>query len=139
MGNRICTLEVYECERYFNNEIKMIKQFINIDEYNNFCDEFETLHYKSKLIDILTNIEKSNYCIKEKLMRINVVIRYLNCTALFSDYINKSTAQYYCKKFIDNKIPSRLQTYRYSSFKASGCYEWLMFISFCYVREQEFY
>ena len=80
MGNRIFTAEVYECERYFNNEMTDLKKIINRDEFNNFCDEFETLHYKSKLIDILTNIEKSNNCIKEKLMRMNVVIRYLNCS-----------------------------------------------------------
>ena len=93
MGNHIYTASVYECERYFEREIRNLMKIIYRDEYNNFCNEFNTLQYQSKLIDILKNIEKSNYCIKEKLMRMNVVIRYLNCSTLFKQYMNKPTAQ----------------------------------------------
>ena len=65
MGN-ISTVHVYECERYFNKEIQKLKNTINNDRYNNFCDEFETFQYKSNLINILTNIEKLNCHFKEK-------------------------------------------------------------------------
>ena len=99
MGNAIRIASVYECERHFNEEIRKLKQTIYHDRYNNFCDEFNTLQYQSKLLDILTNIEKSDYCIKEKLMRMNVVIRYLNRSWLLREYMSKSTAQYCCKKY----------------------------------------
>ena len=138
MGNTLITVDVYECERYFNQEIQQLKKIINKDKYNNFCDEFETLHYLTKLNDILTNIEKSNYCIKEKLMRMNVIIRYLNCSMLLRQYMNKSIAQNCCEKYINNKIPNRLQTYRYSSFKATECYNWLLVISCCWCEEEFF-
>ena len=42
-----------------------LKRIINRDEFNNLCDEFGTSQYKSKLIDTLTNIEKSNYVLKK--------------------------------------------------------------------------
>ena len=60
-------------------------------------------------------------------MRMNVVIRYLiNLSWLLRDYMNKPISLFYCKKYIDGKIPNRLQTYRYSSFKAGGCYDFLI-------------
>ena len=40
MGNYIVTAEVYECERHFNNEMQDLKNAINRDQYNNFCNEF---------------------------------------------------------------------------------------------------
>ena len=139
MGNKIFPAQVYECERYFNQEMQDLKKSINRDQFNNFCNEFETFHYKSKLIDILTNIERSNYCVKEKIMRMNVVIRYLNLSWLLREYMNKPTAQNCCKIYIDDKITNRMQTYKYSSFKSSECYNWLLFLSCCFLREEEFY
>ena len=132
MGNQIVTAKVYECERHFNNKMHNLKNDIIIDKYNNFCSEFETTQYKQKLIDILTNIEKSNYCVKEKIMRMNVIIRYLNCSWLLREYMNKYMAQHCCKLYIDNKIQNRMQSYRYSSFKSSECYIWLLVLSCCF-------
>ena len=31
-------------------KLKILKQFFNWNEYDNFCEEFGTLHYKSKLL-----------------------------------------------------------------------------------------
>ena len=73
-------------------------------------------------------------------MRMNVIIRYLNDSGLFQQYMNKSTAQYYCKLYIDKKISNRLQRYRYYGFKANRFYELLIFLpSCCGAFENEFY
>ena len=49
-------------------------------------------------------------------MRINVIIRYLNCSQLFNQYMNKATANINVKIY-NNKIPKRLESINYNSFK----------------------